>query len=91
MSKNILSQTLKYLDTYSPYCSPVKTTIYESLVLNYHSLHFNYLSTPVEIRIYNSQFIEVRCEGEPKEICCDIVTVRQAIDNLQRLRYAYER
>lgn len=88
---NILSQTLKYLESYQPYCSPVKVITNESLVLNYYSLHFDYLNTPVEIRIYNSQYIEVRTSGQSNEVCCDMFTLRRAIDNLQKLRYAYDR
>lgn len=90
-NKTVLSSIQKYLETQKTYCSPVKVILNESLIMDYYSLHFDYLKTPVEIRIYNSQYIEVRTNNQPIEICCDMYTVRKAIDNLQKLRYAYDR
>lgn len=87
-SESLLRSIVLYLKTHKPYLfSPVNVIENDDS----YSLYFTYLKTPVEIRVYNSQFVKVKVNDELTDVCCCMDSIREAIDNLQRLRFAYER
>ena len=87
-NENLLRSIILYLKTQKPYLySPVNIIENDDS----YSLHFTYLTTPVEIKMYNPQFIKVKANNELTDICYDMDSTREAIDNLQRLRFDYER
>jgi|Laugresu1bdmlbsd_1035121.scaffolds.fasta_scaffold52921_3 hypothetical protein len=91
-NENLLYLIVSYLETYkNSIFSPVEIVLNGSRIANYHALHFTYFNVPVEIRVYNTQFIKIRVDSKSTEICCCISCVRDAIDNLQRIRVAYDR
>ena len=52
----------------------------------YRSIKFNYIGYDVEIRIYNSSYINVRVDNYPSEVCDSVSTLRSAIDKLSNFR-----
>jgi hypothetical protein len=91
-NENLLYLIVSYLETYkNSIFSPVEITLNGSLIANYHALRFTYFNVPVEIRVYNTQFIKVRVDNKTTELCCCISCVRTAIDNLQRIKFSHNR
>ena len=87
-NENLLRSIVLYLKTHNPYLySPVNIIENDGT----YSLYFTYLKTPIEIKMYNHQFIKVMVDEQLVNICYDMDSVREAIDDLQRLRFEYER
>lgn len=87
-NENFLRSIIFYLKTQRSYLySPINIIENDETC----SLHFNYLNSPVEIAIYNPQFIKVKINNELVNICCNMDSLRVAIDDLQRIRFDYER
>jgi hypothetical protein len=88
---NILYQIKSYLKTYNhSILSPIEVAEKDSSLVKYYEIHFHYLRTPVEIRVYNPSFIKFKINNQSTEICCCMPCVRRAIDNLQKLKFQYD-
>jgi hypothetical protein len=91
-SENTLYLIQSYLKTYNRnILSSIEIVETNSLLVDYYEINFQYLRTPVQIRIYNPTFIKFKVNNQSTEICCCMPSVRNAIDNLQRLELDYDR
>jgi hypothetical protein len=91
-SERILYLIKSYLKTYNySVLSSIEVTEKDSLLANYYEINFYYLRTPVQIRIYNPTFIKFKINNQSTEICCCMPCVRNAIDDLQKLKLEYDR
>ena len=54
------------------------------------TIYFDFVDKPIEIIVYNPQFIKVKVDDEIN-ICSCLPTTKTAIDNLQRLKLHYAR
>ena len=73
---------LLHINNKTTYLSNVHVVKHSNSLFKYTSLHFKYNGIDVEIKIYNSSFIQIKIDNNLGKVCDSLSNVRFEIDKL---------